>query len=56
MKKAIFGVAAVGAAVGLRPLAKRVSKRMRAHCGAMAAQCMQIAGQVAGRHEPVGRT
>jgi hypothetical protein len=39
MKKAIIGVVAVGAILGLRPSAKRMSHRMRQHCGEMAAHC-----------------
>jgi hypothetical protein len=55
MKKAILGIAAVGAVVGLRPLATRMSAKMREHCGEMAAECKHMATQFAGRHEPVGR-
>jgi hypothetical protein len=55
MKKAILGIAAVGAVVGLRPLATRMSAKMREHCGEMAAECKQMATQFAGQHEPVGR-
>ena len=55
MKKAIVGLAAVGAVVGVRR-AKRMGQKMREHCGQMAAQCKQMAAQVGGRGEVVGKT
>jgi hypothetical protein len=55
MKKALVGLAAVGAIVGVRR-AKRMSQKMREHCGQMAAQCKQMAAQFGTRGEPVGRT
>jgi hypothetical protein len=55
MKKAILGLAAVGAIVGVRR-AKRMSQKMREHCGQMAAQCKQMATEFGTRGEPVGRT
>jgi hypothetical protein len=55
MKKAIVGLAAVGAIVGVRR-AKRVSQKMREHCGQMATQCKQMAEQFGTRGESVGRT
>jgi gas vesicle protein len=55
MKKAIVGLAAVGAIVGIRR-AKRMSQKMREHCAQMAAQCKQMAAQVGTRGEPVGKT
>lgn len=55
MKKALVGLAAVGAIVGVRR-ATRMSQKMREHCGQMAAQCRQMATQVGGRGEAVGRT
>lgn len=55
MKKALVGLAAVGAIVGVRR-AKRVSQKMREHCGQMAAHCEQMATQFGGRGEAVGRT
>lgn len=61
MKKAIVGLAAVGAAIALRPVVRRIGQRMRAHCEQMAAQvgprgtmhecCEQMAAQFEGRGE-----
>jgi hypothetical protein len=48
MKKALVGLAAVGAIVGVRR-ARRMSQKMREHCG-------QMATQVGGRDEAVGGT
>ena len=40
MKKALIAVTAIGSAVALRPLLKRVPQRMREHCEQMMrAQC-----------------
>lgn len=55
MKKALVGLAAVGAIVGVRR-ARRMSQKMREHCGQMAAECKEIAAQFAARGEAVGRT
>jgi hypothetical protein len=55
MKKALVGLAAVGAIVGVRR-AKRMSQKMREHCGQMAAQCKQMTAQVGTRGEAVGKT
>ena len=55
MNKAIVGLAAVGAVVGVRRV-KRIGQKMREHCGQMAAQCKQMAGQIGGRGEAVGKT
>ena len=56
MKRAIVGFAAVGAIIGLRPLARPLGQKMQKHCAHMAARCTQMAAQF-GRHgEPVGRT
>ena len=38
MRKAIIGVAAVGAVVGLGVVSRRIGHKMRVHCGQMAAQ------------------
>jgi len=39
MKKAIFGLAAVSAVIGLGPVVKRrIGEKMREHCQQMAAQ------------------
>jgi len=56
MKKAIVGLSAVGAVVGLRPLARRMSHKMREHCRQMAARCKQMAEQFGGHGEAVDRT
>ena len=47
MKKATFGLAAVGAVIGLGPVVKRrIGHKMREHCKEMAAKCKQMmAGQ-----------
>jgi hypothetical protein len=55
MKKAIFGLLAVGAIVGLRPAARRIGHKMREHCQQMAAKCKQMmAGQSAEGGEAAG--
>jgi len=56
MKKAIFGVAAVGAAIGLGPVMKRrIGDKMREHCQQMAAKCKQLmAGRSGARAEEGG--
>lgn len=53
MKKAIFGLAAAGAVIGLGPVVKRrIGQQMRDHCKQMAAKCEQMmAGQSAGSGE-----
>ena len=56
MKKAIIGLVAVGVIVGLRPVATRMGREMREHCGQMAAQCKQMAAQCGGRGEAVRRS
>jgi len=56
MKRAILGFVAIGAILGSRPVARRMGRKMREHCAQMAVQCKQIAGQVGGRGEAVGRT
>lgn len=52
MKKALVGLVAVGAVVGLRPVARRMGHK----CGQMAAQCKQMAAQCGGRGEAVRRS
>jgi hypothetical protein len=42
MKRAIVGVAAVGAIIALRPVASRISQKMREHCEQMASKCKQM--------------
>ena len=56
MKKAIFGLAAVGAVIGLGPVVKRrIGHKVREHCEEMAAKCKQMmAGQSEARGEQVG--
>ena len=55
MKKAVVGIAAVGALVGIRR-AKRMTVKMQEHCRQMAVQCKQMAAQSAARGGAVGRT
>lgn len=55
MKKAIIGLAAVGAIIGIRR-ASRIAHKMRVHCGQMAAQWKEIATQLGGHGEAVSRT
>lgn len=45
MKKVLIGFVAVGVAIGLRPVAGRISHTMRGHCEQMAAQCKQMAAR-----------
>ncbi len=56
MKKAIFGLAAVGAVIGLGPVVKRrIGRTIREHCQQMAAKCKQMmAGQSGERGEAAG--
>jgi len=51
MKKAIVGVAAVGAAVGLGQVIKRMGPRMREHCEQMMAGQSGRRGEAAGMRE-----
>jgi len=53
MKKAIFGLAALGAVIGLRPVVKRrIAHKVRERCQQMAAKCKQMmAGQSGERGE-----
>jgi hypothetical protein len=45
MKKAIFGLAAVGAVIALRPVLKRrVVQKMQEHCRQMAVKCQEMMG------------
>ena len=55
MKRALVGLAAVGAIVGVRR-AEGMMQKMREHCGQMAEQCKQMAAQSAARSDAVGRT
>ena len=56
MKKAIIGVAAVGAVVGLGVVSWRVGHKMRAHFGQMVAHCKQMmVGQFEEQGAPVTR-
>ena len=56
MKKAIFGLAAVGAVIWLGPVVKRrIGRKMREHCQQMAVKCKQMmAGQSGERGEAAG--
>jgi len=56
MRKAIVGLAVVGAVIGLAPVVKRrIGDKMREHCDEMAAKCKQMmAGQSGARGEDVG--
>ena len=64
MKKLIIGLAAIGAVIGLRHVAREGGHKMRAHCEQMMARCAghdeatgrpeQPAAQFADRREPVG--
>ena len=56
MKKAIFGLAAVGALIGLGPVLKRrIGRKMHEHCQQMAAKCKQMmAAQSGERGEAAG--
>lgn len=49
IKKAIIGLMAVAAVIGLRPVMRRMGHKLRAHCE-------QMAAQFGGRGEAVGRT
>lgn len=53
MKKALIGFVAVGVAVGLLPVARRISHTMREHCEQMAARCKQMAARAGDRHDAV---
>jgi hypothetical protein len=54
MKKALVALVAVGAVIGFLPLARRAGHKMSEHCGQMAAQCKEMAGQFGARGEAVG--
>lgn len=67
MKKVLIGFAAIGAAIALRPLLKRIGRNMSEHCGQMMAGCGaagktaevrehfdQDAPRFTGDREPVG--
>ena len=56
MRKAIFGLAAVGAVIALGSVVKRrIGHKVREHCREMAAKCKQMmAGQAGAREEEVG--
>ena len=52
MKKLVFGVAAVGIVMALRPVVKRrVVQKLRDHCKQMAAHCKEM---MEGRGETTG--
>ena len=67
MKKALIGIAAVGAVVALPPLFKRLGRKMSEHCGQMMAAYAETANRAethehfnhdaprfTGNREPVG--
>jgi hypothetical protein len=56
MKKAIVGLVAAGSLVGVLTVASRVRQKLRGHFAEMAAQCKQMAAQVGGGREAVGKT
>jgi hypothetical protein len=51
MKKLIVGLAAVGALIALRPVARR---KMREHCERMASKCKEMMASQPGQHEAAG--
>jgi hypothetical protein len=51
MKKALIGLAAIGAIVALRPVTARVGRKMSEHCAQMASKCRQMTGTHACAHE-----
>ena len=55
MRKAIIGVAAVGAVVGIGVVSRRMGHKMREHCGQMAARSKDLATPLAERRELAGR-
>lgn len=56
MKKAIIGLVAISAVVGVGLVGQRIGHKMRKHCERMAAQCKQMAARTGDRPEAVGRT
>jgi hypothetical protein len=46
MKKLIIGLAAIGAALAVRPLVKRKAQTMREHCEQMAGKCKEKMAQL----------
>ena len=54
MRKAILGLVAIGAVIGLLPILKRKAHKMRAHCEQMAAKCEQMMAQSGAGDKPVG--
>jgi hypothetical protein len=57
MKKAIFGLAAVGAVIGLAPVVKRrIGHKMREHCEEMAGKCKQMMAGSSGANAEEGGT
>jgi hypothetical protein len=51
MKKLILGLAAVGALIALRPVARR---KTREHCERMASKCKEMMASQPGQHEGAG--
>ena len=54
MRKAILGLVAIGAVIGLLPMLRRRAHEMRAHCEQMAAKCKQMMAQPGAADKPVG--
>lgn len=42
MKRALVGIVAIGAVVAVRPLSKRIGRKMSQHCAHMASKCKQM--------------
>jgi hypothetical protein len=54
MRRAILGLVAIGAGVGLLSILKRKAHKMRAHCEQMAAECKQMMAYPEARDKQVG--
>jgi hypothetical protein len=56
MRKAIVGLVAAGSLVGVFTVARRVRQKLRGHFAEMAAHCKQMAAEVGGGRQAVGKT
>lgn len=54
MKKAIVGLVAIAAVIGLLRVVWRKAHKMREHCEQMAAKCKQVMAQDGGGDEALG--
>jgi hypothetical protein len=54
MKKAIVGLAAIAAIIGLLRVVKRKAHKLREHCEQMAGKCKQMMAQAGGGDEAIG--